>query len=283
MEIRVRDGMTGGLDDRWEIQAITDQPPSVSLQQPSGNLLVTAGAIVPVTITAKDDLAIHTVDLVYTRSDHTEVGETTLRLFAGPDRAPASRPITDAMSSAGPAKTIDYSWDLGPLKLAPGTHVLLTATAADYRPQVGMSSPRRLTIITPQELEDHLAERELLVFNELSRILKMQQAARLETTNLESAWDRAGRFEKQDVDRLRGDELNQRQVRRSLTSPSEGGRAQIIGLLAELTPEMPRTRRTTRGARWAASNIPTFTSECKVSPTRSHGSIARTCPPASAI
>jgi hypothetical protein len=234
-ELRDRDGMTGGLDDRWEIQAIADQPPSVSLQQPSGNLLVTGGAIVPVTITAKDDLAIHTVDLVYTRSDHTEVGETTLRLFAGPDRAPASRPITEAMSSAGPAKTIDYSWDLGPLKLAPGTHVLLTATAADYHPQVGMSSPRRLTIITPQELEDHFAERELLVFNELSRILKMQQAARLETTNLESAWDRAGRFEKQDVDRLRGDELNQRQVRRSLTSPSEGARAQIIGLLAELT------------------------------------------------
>lgn len=85
-----------------------------------------------------------------------------------------------------------------------------------------MSSPRRLTIITPQELEDHLAERELLVYNGLSRILKMQQAARLETTGLELAFDRAGRFEKQDVDRLRGDELNQRQVRRSLTSPSEG-------------------------------------------------------------
>ena len=189
----------------------------------------------PVTITAKDDLAIHTVDLVYTRSDHTEIGETTMRLFAGPDHAPASRPITEAMSSTG--QDANDRLQLGPraAQACAGTHVLLTATAADYRPQVGTSSPRRLTIITPQELEDHLAERELLVFNELSRILKMQQAARLETTGLELAFDRAGRFEKQDVDRLRGDELNQRQVRRSLTSPSEGARAQIVGLLAELT------------------------------------------------
>ena len=75
-ELRDLDGMTGGLDDRWEIQAIADAPPSVNTQQPSGNLLVTAGALVPVTIVAKDDLSLHSIDLVYTRSDHTEIGET---------------------------------------------------------------------------------------------------------------------------------------------------------------------------------------------------------------
>jgi hypothetical protein len=234
-ELRDRDGMIGGLDDRWEIQAIADQPPSVSLQQPSANLLVTTGALVPVTITAKDDLAIHTIDLVYNRSDRTEIGETVVRMFTGPDHVQASSPSAGAQTSTGQTQTIDYNFDLGPLKLRPGTHVLLTATATDYLPQTGTSSPRRLTIITPQELEDHLAQRELLVFNELSRILKMQQAARLETTGLEAAWDRAKRFEKQDVDRLRGDELNQRQVRRSLASQSEGARAQIVALLAELT------------------------------------------------
>ncbi len=233
-ELRDRDGMTGGLDDRWEIQAIADQSPSVNLQQPSGNSLVTAAAVVPITVAVKDDLAIHTIDLLFTRSDHTELGETTLRLFTGADRATPSHPIVDGQTP-GDARTVDYSWDLSPLKLPPGTQVLLTATATDYLPQTGTSSPRRLTIITPQEFEDHLVERETLVFNEVSRILKMQRDARLETTNVETAWDRAGRPAKQDVDRLRGDELNQRQVRRSLTSPSEGARGQIVALLAELT------------------------------------------------
>jgi hypothetical protein len=234
-ELRDREGLIAGPEDRWEIQAIADQPPSVNIQQPAGNLLVTPGAVVPIKIAAKDDLAIHTVDLIYTRSDHTETGETAIRLFTGPDHAATSPALAAGRLSDAPTETIDSSWELAPLKLPPGAHVLLTASAADYRPQTGTSAPRRLTIITPQELEDHLAQRESLIFNELARILKMQQAARLESTALESTLDRVGRFLKVDIDQLRGDELSQRQVRRSLASPTEGARAQIVALLGELT------------------------------------------------
>lgn len=232
-ELRDREGLVGGPEDRWEIQAIADQPPAVSIQQPSGNLLVTAGATVPVRLTVKDDLAIRTVDLIFTRSDRTEIGETAIRLFAGPEHAANVESSTGRLAD-GQSQTIDYAWDLGPLKLVPGTHILLTATASDYRPQTAASPPRRLTVITAQELEEHLAQRELLIFNELARILKMQQAARLETKSLEATFARSGRLQKTDVDQLRGDELSQRQVRRSLASPTEGVRLQIVALLGEL-------------------------------------------------
>ncbi|HKD36476.1 MAG TPA: hypothetical protein VKB78_06735, partial [Pirellulales bacterium] len=232
-ELRDRDGLIAGAEDRWQIQAIADQPPSVNLQEPANNLLVTPNAVVDVKVSAKDDLAIHTIDLLFTRSDHTEIGETAIRLFTGSDRAAVTFDAA-GQPKLGQNESINYAWDLAPLKLPPGTHVLLTASAADYRPQSGASAPRRLTIITPQELEDHLAQRESLVFNELARILKMQQAARLETTAIEATLDRSGRFQKLDVDQLRGDELSQRQVRRSLTSPTEGVRLQIVGLLNEL-------------------------------------------------
>ncbi|HEV3415364.1 MAG TPA: hypothetical protein VG056_01060 [Pirellulales bacterium] len=233
-ELRDREGLVAGPEDRWEIQAIADQPPSVNLQQPNENLLITAGAVVPIKIVAKDDLAIHTIDLVYTRSDHTEIGETATRLFTGPDLATASPVLAEGRLAEGATETIDDPWELGPLKLAPGVHLLLTATAADYLPQSGTSSPRRLTIITPAELEDHLAQREMLIFNELSRVLKMQQAARTETGELESTLEHVERFQKSDVDQLRGDELDQRQIRRSLASPTEGARVQVVALLAEL-------------------------------------------------
>ncbi|HEV2969910.1 MAG TPA: hypothetical protein VGY55_07965 [Pirellulales bacterium] len=233
-ELRDREGLVAGPEDRWEIQAITDQPPSMDFQQPNENLLVTAGAVVPIKIVAKDDLSIHTIDLVYTRSDHTEIGETAIRLFTGPDRATAFAAPAAGRSLEGETDSIDYPWELGPLKLAPGAHVLLTATASDYLPQTGASLPRRLTIITPAELEDHLSQREMLIFNELSRILKMQQAARMEIGTLESTFDHVGRFQKSDVDRLRRNELDQRQIRRSLVSPTEGARAQIVALLGEL-------------------------------------------------
>jgi hypothetical protein len=234
-ELRDRDGLIAGSEDRWEIQAITDQPPSVNLEQPANNLLVTPNAAIFVKVAANDDLAIHTVDLLYTRSDHTEIGDTAIRLFAGPDHAAPGAVVTVGQSRTGQSETVQYELDLAPLKLPPGTQLLLTASAADYRPQSGTSAPRRLTIVTLQELEDHLAQRESIVFNELSRVLKMQQSARLETTGLESTLDRSGRLQKLEVDQLRGDELSQRQVRRSLASPTEGVRVQIVGLLNELT------------------------------------------------
>jgi hypothetical protein len=234
-ELRDREDLVGGLADRWDIQAVRDQPPSVMMKQPAANLFVTAAASVPVKIVARDDLAIHQITLVYSRSDHSEAGETVIRLFTGPEQPPPSTPLGAADLSTGKTQTIDYSWELGPLGLAPGTHVLLWATATDYLPQSASSPPRRLTIITPEELEDRLAQRQSMIDSELSRVLQMQRAARLQTSVVQTQLAAVGRLQKSDVDQLRGDELSQRQIRRSLVSPTEGVRAQIVSLLAELT------------------------------------------------
>lgn len=235
-DLRDREGLAGGEADRWDIQAIVDQPPSVSLNQPTGNLLVTPAATIAVKVGAKDDLALHTVVLVYTRSDRTDLGEIALpRLFAGPDKMPAAAAPALAGATPGDSRTFDFPWQLGRLGLKPGTTLLLTAIATDYASQKTASSPRRISIITPEEFEDHLAARESVILNELARLAKLEQSSRQETAALETQVARVGRLAKSDLDQLRAEELNQRQVRRGLVGSAEGVRSSVVALLQELT------------------------------------------------
>ncbi len=192
-----------------------------------------------VKITARDDLGIRTIGLVYNRSDHSELGDVTIPLFAGPPTPPPIAAIGENNSAgelpaAGVTRTIDFAWSLAPLDLKPGTQIVVSAVASDYVPQTGTSSPRRITIITAEELEDRLAQRQSLIFSELSRILKMQQDARQQNALVERQFERASRPQPAEVESLRGEEVAQRQVRRSLVSPTEGVRSHIVALLSEL-------------------------------------------------
>ena len=236
-ELHDREGLAGGESDKWDVQAIVDQPPSVSFTEPAANLLVTPAATVKIKVAAKDDLALHTVMLIYTRSDRTDLGEVAIQPSAI-RRARTISPIVSAPVLAGstPAdsRTLTFDWQLGPLTLKPGTNLLLTAVATDYASQKTASSPRRISIITPEEFEDHLAARESVILSELSRLLKLEQSSRQETTSLETQIANVGRLAKADLDQLRAEELNQRQVRRGLVSPAEGVRSSVVALTEEL-------------------------------------------------
>src|SRR6202012_3580699 len=57
------EGLVGGQESIYEIRAVADQPPSVTIEQPGANVFVTPTAAVPLKIVAKDDLAIHDITL----------------------------------------------------------------------------------------------------------------------------------------------------------------------------------------------------------------------------
>ena len=62
-----REGLHGGGDDRWEIRAIADASPIVQIEQPRADLFVTPQAVAPIRVSAKDDLALRDVTLVFRR------------------------------------------------------------------------------------------------------------------------------------------------------------------------------------------------------------------------
>jgi len=231
-DLKDTEGVSGGADDRWEIRAVPDQPPTVSIEQPGANVFVTRDAVVPLRINVKDDLAVHEVMLHYNRSDRTDVEDFQVALFTGPEKVAPSK--TGLSGLAGDSRVVEHDWELAPLDLKPGTQLAFFAAAADYLPQIGRSPARRLTIISRRELEERIGQRQAVILGELRRVLKMQQEARAQVSSLEIQVSEVGRFGKPDVDHAQGAELNQRQVARTLTSNTEGIPAQIKDLLAEL-------------------------------------------------
>ncbi len=227
------EGLIGGGDTQFEIRAVADQAPSVQIEQPTATLFVTPAAVVQIKVAAKDDLAIHEMALHFSRSGTAETPDSVVPLYTS---LPAVEPTAAGLAGGGGGDTrvVEYSWEIGPLDLKPGSQVTFYASASDYLPQTGRSTDRRLVVITPQELEDRLAQRQGLILSELRRALKMQQDTRGQTAAIEIQLREVGRLGKQDIDHAQGAELSQRQVTRTLTSPTEGVPAQINELLADL-------------------------------------------------
>lgn len=233
------EGLVGESDARYQIRAVTDLAPTVTIDQPQANVYVTPSAELPVVATAKDDLRIRDMTLVFSRSDHQ--GEESIGLYAAPRETGgaatgevAATESPTAAEAADDQRTIDHRWDLAPLNLAPETQVTFHVTARDDQPAVGQSQARRIIIIRPEELQGRLAERQSLILNELNRVLELEREARTQTRGVQQQWQAIPQVRKEDLDRLQGAELTQRQVRRGLTDEGEGVRGQVRALLDDL-------------------------------------------------
>jgi hypothetical protein len=232
-DLEDQEAFHGGQSTRYEIRAIEDRPPTIAIEAPTSELFLTADAIVPVRLLAKDDLAIARVGWHWNRSDQAQQSADTT-LYEGPKQvAPPAKGET-ADSRQGESRVVDYRWNLAPLKLKPGTRLSVVATADDYLPQHTSSPPHRLTIITPDELQDRLAERQGAILGELNRVAKLERDARAQISGLEIQLDQVNQLGKQDIDHLQQAELLQRQVQHSLTHPNESVPARIRELLADL-------------------------------------------------
>lgn len=233
IELLDREGFSSGEQTRYEIRAVEDFTPTVSIERPRGNAFVTPAARVPVQVTAKDDLALANVALRFSRSDRSPEDESEIVVYQGPERA-APPAAGSAKLEGGETREAAYELSVEAWEAKPGTVISLYATATDYGPHRGQSQPVRLTVITADELRDRLADRQNSIVGELGRLLKLQRDARAPLTEAEIQLRDVGGLKRQDVDHLQSAELIQRQVERGLTSPSEGVSSQIAGLLDDL-------------------------------------------------
>jgi hypothetical protein len=253
LELTDLEGIRGGMQDRWEVRAVPDAAPTVSIERPAANQFVTPEAELPLSLLVKDDLAIRDVGLRSTRSENADVDDQLLELFQGPATPSAPANQTTAVPTGGESRTIEYRWRLAPLKLKPGTQLTFYAIANDYLPQSGQSPERRITIITPQELDERIAQRQATILSELGRVLKLEQEARAQVSDLQIQLAKVGALEKPDIDHAQAAELNQRVVHSTLTSDDRGLPAQIHDLLEELhtnkvdSPDIERLMSATLG------------------------------------
>lgn len=226
-------GVTGGSELRHDLQAIPDHPPAVSLEGDDAVSYVTPQALVPLRGLAKDDLAVHTIDLRYLDSAHSDQDYQTIAVFRGPDPFPPQ--AASDLGGGGQSQRVDFDWDLAKLAgLEPGVQFTYFVAAADYKPQEEKSAARRLVIISERELEDRVGRRHSDILTRLAEVLDKQRAVRSQTTSLEIQLDEAGSLASRDVDHLQSAELNQRQVQQMLSGSPEGVEEQIAELLEDV-------------------------------------------------
>ncbi|MEX0641363.1 MAG: hypothetical protein WD468_01610, partial [Pirellulales bacterium] len=186
IELTDADGLAGAAG-QWNIRVNPDPPPSVSWQTPSDDLYVTPTAVVPIELAVKDNLAIQKVDLLVERPAPNEEAKQSpperTELFRGPEKVAANHGATNV---DGESRVVDHSLDIAAMNLPVGTQLTLEAEAADYRPGVGRTvAPRRITLITPDELEARLADRQAQIVRQLERALATEQTSREDVRRLE--------------------------------------------------------------------------------------------------
>ncbi|MCA9202243.1 MAG: hypothetical protein KDA59_04330, partial [Planctomycetales bacterium] len=242
-ELTDAEGIVGESEERWYVEAVADQPPTVSLDQPVDHLLATAAATVPLRVLVKDDLAVRRVTLRLHRSVAAEGEFETIPLYD----AGESPPDSAEGGERGESRVIEHELELSKLSgLTPGAWLELQVAAEDFVPQSAESVARRISIITPDELEDRLAQRPATILGRLAEALRLEQDARTQTRAVAIQLEEAGRLAAVEVDQLQSAELTQRQVAQLLADQPDSVRALIAALLNELennrvdSPEVQR-------------------------------------------
>ncbi len=253
IELVDHEGFSSGDQVRYEIRAIEDVTPAANIEEPQPSIFVTPVANVPLRVAAKDDLALAQVVLRFSRTDRSQEDEVQIVLYQGPDRPAPERRAAGLEN--GDARVLTHEFDVSALGAKPGAQVTLFAAASDYFPHVGQSQPVRLTVITPDELRERLAERQNYIVGELFRLLKLEQDARSPLSAAEIQLRQVGRLKRQDVDRLQSADMVQRQVERGLVSPGEGVAGQIAGLLADVAQNKVDSPDVERQMRWLLDEI----------------------------
>ena len=231
-EILDEEELPSGKDFRLEVQVSPDLPPGIAWDTPTDHAFVTPRALVPVKCLVKDDLAVRQVQLKYLRPDATDQGELVISLYAGPAKA---GPPAKGEDRGGESRLIEKSLDLALIPgLSIGSVLAVRITAADYKPQEATTSIRRITIISDEELENRVTQKQTAILEQLAEVLKLQREARAQTAALEIQLKETGKLSAQELTQLEAAELNQRNVQRQMTDPQSGVEAQLVELLAEL-------------------------------------------------
>jgi hypothetical protein len=231
-----------GVAGQWNLRVQPDPPPSVSWLRPAEDLYVTATAIVPIAAFVKDNLAIQHVELLYDRSGSSaasrsnetpNVSESRIELYRRADIPSADSGTTTA--AEGEMRYMEYQWNLASLTLPVGTELICHIAATDYRPGTGRTpAPRRITIISADELHARLADRQARIVRQLEQALATQRATR----------DDVRRYQIQHLDSsapsntehvaLQSAELSQRKTTELLVDQTVG----VVGLALALLDEI---------------------------------------------
>jgi hypothetical protein len=218
------DGFKNDGAAQYEIHATVDRDPEVYIEIPATDVNATREATIPLKISAKDDLALREMRLVFQVGESSNSEEVSVPLFEA-DTRPQQQ-------------VVEFSWEIARFALKEGTRIRFRAEATDYcdigPPHVGRSLSRTVTIVSPQEKIAELDTRQSDLLRELEQVRQMQQQARDQVDELLLQLEKAGALKPGDLDVLKRVEIDQQQIAARLTDPVDGVGARVDDMLREL-------------------------------------------------
>lgn len=225
-------GVTGVLGPH-RYEAVIDTPPEVKWRATEEDDVVTARAVVAIAGDATDNLALARVDLEWTGPPAEEGAEPAPQrelIGEGEATSPPRRSLDDGDEAA-----IDYDWDLETLGAEPGTELVVSLVATDYAGQEGRTaSPRRLLVVTDEEFQSRLAERQSRLLGQVQQAIAAQRDAATATRDLAADAREAGIIDRSQRDRLTSIEFQQREAAATVDDPTTGATASAKRLLESL-------------------------------------------------
>ncbi|MGL4511976.1 MAG: hypothetical protein ACRCT8_02720 [Lacipirellulaceae bacterium] len=236
-------GIDGGAPPR-PYEVLADAPPRPEWQSPTGDTFVTAKGLVPLKVAAVDDLAVRGIAVRWSaESPPPGAGDVE----APPRQRNGSVLLADYGADPPPREALgdspqavaELEWDVAELALAPGARLELVAVAGDYKPQEGRAAlPRRVTVVTDEEFDSLLGEKQSRLLAEVQRAVDRQRDARDRGVELLADVDAGKPLDRTTVDRLASLEFEQRAAEGIVADPARGA----AKLARELVDELRRSR-----------------------------------------
>ncbi|MFO0867515.1 MAG: hypothetical protein U0935_01085 [Pirellulales bacterium] len=209
---------------RWVVEAIADQPPTLSLTAPAAAGYATPEAHLAVRGLARDDVGVRRIVGRYRLANQSAETPRELPWYPLP---PAAVPEASAAAPSNPpgdAQRVDLqaTWVLAEDdRLVAGVVVEYWGEAVDARDQTSPAEIRRLEIVSPDEFAQRMGRREAAILEQLRDALRVQRDAhgQMQTVAQTATTPPLG---PQVADQLQAIELAQRNVRRLLGDEQAG-------------------------------------------------------------
>ncbi|UUO08068.1 hypothetical protein M4951_07055 [Blastopirellula sp. J2-11] len=235
LEVETASGLVRTERDRFQARAVPDKPPELVWRRPAENIFVTPTATIDIAAEVSDDLGLQRVLLRFMNLRATDAGAAEIPMWQAPEDAPRAASLESISANPLPPVLLQHDWPLAQLEgLQPGDVLEATLVAYDRKPQEGVSLPRRISIVTPEQMEERIVAMQRRLITQLGEATQAQAEARSETSAVEIAAAEGKPLGPQDRSRLQNAELRQRRVRREISDPKSGVTAQIEKIEREI-------------------------------------------------
>lgn len=235
LELVDEEGVVGGQEVRGQLQVVADDPPDIHWRMPPAISSTGPAGLIPIQFDVEDELAIAEVELLWRRGDDPPNEFHKTFLFPSSDsNAVSVLDRTGSGSRGGQLLQFSGKWPLAEVGTAePGTILELSVVARDRKPQETQSEPRRITVVSTEEIARQMRLRQSQLLTRLLEALDAQRAAHSHIAEIRVQFQESRRADRKASAQLQAAELDQRRVSQRLFETQEGVLALAERLLSE--------------------------------------------------